>query len=156
MGKATVTGYEANYQQRLTMFPEWAKGVSVFANGTVLDLDGERADFTGFVEKSANWGVAYSRGRVGLRLNWNYRGEQFINNQSFAPDAVAYVLPRLTLDAGAELRLTKRLGLFFNARNLTKDNIDRVKVSGNSPEYARLYQRNIYSIKFNAGIRGTF
>ena len=153
---AQITGYEANYQQSLTMLPAWAKGISIFANGTVLDLDGTRADFSGFVEKSANWGASYSRGPVGLRVNWNYRGKQFINNQPFAPDAVAYVLPRLTMDASVEYRLSRRLSFFLNGRNLTKDNIDRVKVSGSSPEYARLYQRNIYSIKFTAGIRGSF
>lgn len=153
---ASITGTEFSYRQRLTMLPGWANGFTIFANGAVLDLEGDRVDFTGFVEKSAAWGVSYSKKRLGFRLNWNYRGKQFINNQSFAPDAIAYVLPRLTLDTNLEYRFGRGLSVFFNARNLTKDVIDRVKTSSNAPDYASLYQRNIYSVKFTAGIRGTF
>jgi len=153
-GDAKVTGYEVNYQQNLTMLPAWGRGITIFANGTVLDLDGTRADFSGFIEKSANWGVSYSRGPIGLRLNWAYRGNQHISNQSFAPDAVGFLLPRLIVDANMEYRFNKYFNIFLNARNLNKYNLDRVKESSNSP--ARLYIRNIYSTKFTAGIRGSF
>jgi len=156
VSSASITGAEFSYRQRLTMLPSWASGFTIFANGAVLDLEGERVDFRGFIERSASWGVAYSKRRLGFRLNWNYRGKQFINNQSFAPDAVAHVLPRLTLDSNLQYRFSRNLSVFLDARNLTKDVIDRVKVSSNSPDYASLYQRNIYSVKFTAGIRGTF
>jgi iron complex outermembrane receptor protein len=118
-GAARITGAEAAYQQKLTFLPAWGRGLSAFASGTVLDLDGTRTDFSGFIEKSASWGLSYSRGRVGARMNWNWRGRQFINNQNFAPDAVAFTVPRLTLDTNLELRVNRRLAVFLNARNLT-------------------------------------
>lgn len=155
-GAARVAGFEGAYQQKLTFLPAWARGLSAFASGTVLDLDGTRTDFSGFIEKSASWGLSYSRGRVGARINWNWRGRQFINRQTFAPDAVAFTVPRLTADANLEFRLDRRFALFASARNLTKEPLDREKESAQSPDYARLYQRNLYSVKFSVGVKGTF
>jgi TonB-dependent receptor len=165
VGKARVSGIEVNFSQRLNFksLPRWARGFSVFANGTWLDLDGERADFNSFVEKIVNWGISYSYKRLSARLNWNYRGKQHINYPNFGVDAdenpilaEAHTLPVTRLDANIEFRFTKWLALFFNGRDITHADLDRVKISANNPEYSQFYQRNKYSIKFTAGIRGTW
>lgn len=165
VGTARVSGIEASFSQRLNFkfLPRWARGFSVFVNGTWLDLKGERADFQKFIERTINWGVSYSHKRFSARLNWNHRGKQHINYPNFGTDAnentilaEAHTLPVTRLDANIEFRFTKWLAFFFNGRDITHADLDRVKISANNPEYSQFYQRNKYSIKFTAGIRGTW
>jgi len=156
-GSGTVSGIELNYQQQLRMLPNWARGISVFANGTFLDPDGEsESSFENPVRKMGNWGVSYSRGRIGLQLKWNYVGWRFVSNPTFAPDAVRYVSHRITFDTNVEFRIDRRLNLFFNARNLTHQPTDTRNWSSRSPSYSHPSQRALVTTRCSVGIKGTF
>jgi TonB-dependent receptor len=152
-----VTGIEANYQQDVGALLKWARGLSVFANGTLLDYDGPReGDFAEMYEKTANWGLAYNRGRVGLHLNWNHTGRRKTDNYTWAPDAARFAMARTTLDIGTEYRLTRNLWMFANARNLTNSLEKYAISSSSSPDYSALQQIADWGVKWSVGVRGRF
>ena len=75
VGNARVTGVEYAWRQRLEFLPNWARGVGVFFNGTEMQLNGATtADFSGFTDRTINWGVSLDRPRLSTKLNWNYTG----------------------------------------------------------------------------------
>lgn len=152
-----LSGLEANYQQDLGTLLNWAKGVAIYANGTLLDYDGPReGDFGEMYERTANWGVSYNRGRVSVRLNWNHTGRRKTDNYAWADDAARYALARTTLDIGTEYRLTQHLSIFANARNLT-NSLERYAImSSNTPDHAELQQVADWGTKWSVGIRGRF
>jgi len=152
-----ITGFEANYQQDIGSLVEWAKGLSVFANGTLLDYDGAReSDFAEMYEKTANWGLSYNRGRVNVNLNWNHTGRRKTDNYTWAPDAARHALARTTLDMGAEFRLTRNFWVFVNARNLTNSLEQYAISSANTPDYSELQQVADWGTKWSVGLRGRF
>jgi iron complex outermembrane recepter protein len=152
-----LTGIEANYQQDVGTLVKWAKGLSVFGNGTLLEYNGPReGDFGEMYEKTANWGLSYNRGRVGVRLNWNHTGRRKTDNYTWAPDAARFALARTTLDVGTEYRLTRNFWVFANARNLTNTLERYAIISSNTPDYAELQQVADWGTKWSVGIRGRF
>ena len=77
VGDARVSGAEFDYRQNLTFLPRWAAGLGVFANLTVQHLEGGTvADFTGFVQKTINYGVTFNRSRFTGRVSVNERGRE--------------------------------------------------------------------------------
>ncbi|MBI4626729.1 MAG: TonB-dependent receptor [Verrucomicrobia bacterium] len=152
----TITGIELNYQQQLTFLPAWARGFSAFGNLTVLDLDGPETAFSSFYTKTANWGLSFSRGRVGASLAWNYRGARSSVFTSIGPDGVAYTRELLTLDLTSECRLTPKISVFLNARNVTNALTRIERFTSKSPAYSRPYSWQEGGVKISAGIRGQF
>ena len=151
-----INGVEFNYQQQLKFLPSWARGVSVFGNATLLDIDGPDSAFGNLVRRTANWGLSYSRGRIGFGLNWNYRSS---DTSALTLGGVAgsnYTASRLTLDVNSEFRITPRLSLFFNARNLTNELDLQDRYTDQTPEYSRAYLRTDRGVKMSIGVRGKF
>jgi iron complex outermembrane recepter protein len=152
-----ITGIEANYQQNVGTLIKWAEGLSVFANGTLLDYDGPReGDFGEMYEKTANWGASYNRGRVSVHLNWNHTGRRKTDNYTWAPDAARFAEARTTLDLGTEYRLTRNFWVFANARNLTNSLEKYAISSSNTPDYSELQQVADWGVKWSVGFRGRF
>lgn len=151
----TLTGYELNYQQQLTMLPKWAAGVSVFGNATFINIDGPDGEYD-VIEKTANWGISYSRGRLGIGFAWNFAGSQQTGTASFARDAATYSPRRLRLDGNCEFRINRSLSLYFNGRNLTNEALGNSTYSSKSPAYSRQPSASLAGIKFSAGVRGSF
>ena len=155
VGETTrINGIELNWQQRLTFLPAWARGLSAFGNLTKLDVEGP--GFVNLPTKSANWGISYSRGRVGFGFRWNYQGELETPLTSIGPGGVIRVKSWLTLDMNAEFRINRRFSVFFNARNLTNARAGEDRLSPLTPSYSyqRLYAER--GVKMSAGIKGTF
>ncbi len=149
-----IDGIELNWQQRLPFLPSWAKGFSAYGNLTVLDIDGE-----GFVDlptKTANWGLSYSRDRVGFGLRWNYQGELATPLATIGPEGVILKKPFLSLDMNCEYRFNRRFSVFFNARNINNALAREDRLSPLTPSYShhRLYAER--GVKMAAGIKGTF
>ena len=159
VGTARITGVEFSFQQSLDSLTGVTKGVSVFVNGTALHLEGSsNADFSAFVRRTLNWGLAYDSRRLSAKLNWNYRGRE-----RDAPTTVSgvtyyeYFAPRLYLDANLEFRLTEHFGLFFNGRNLTNvPQDDQRFAAGVTPDYAKLFRREVFGTAYTFGIKGSF
>jgi TonB-dependent receptor len=161
-GEARVTGIEVAYQQSLSDIPSVGhalKGISIFANGTAIHLEGApNADFSAFVSRTANWGIAYDNRRISAKLNWNYRGQE-----KDAPTTVGgvtyyeYFAPRLYLDANLEYRLNEHFALFFNGRNLTNvPQDDQRYAPGITPSYANLFRREKFGTALTFGVKGRF
>ena len=155
--EAKITGWEFDYRQQVGSLIPFAKGLTLFANGTLLDLDGSRdADFDQFYPKTANWGFTYSRSRVKLDLSWNYNGGRKTANLTWAPTAESHILPRTVLDMSSEFRLSRNFWLFAAARNLTNSHERVVAYSDNSPDYSRLQILEDFNVKWSAGVRARF
>jgi TonB-dependent receptor len=151
-----INGIELNYQQPLTFLPSWARGLAVYGNTTILDIDGPDTAFSTLVDKTGNWGFSYSRGRFGIGLNWNYRSPRSTVVTNLGADGQTYVRSRITLDLNSELRLDPRFSLFFNARNLTNSLQYTDRFGSQTPDYSRAPQANEFGVKMSAGIRGRF
>lgn len=160
VGSAKVTGVEVDYRQTLTGLPTWARGLAVLANATALRVQGDaRADFSGFIGRSANWGLSLSRPRFTAKLNWSYRGRQrqgAVTGANVPAGTYAFASPRLSTDVNFEFRLTKHATLFANVRNLT-DIAWRSEVhSPTTPYYARITNASEFGPQAILGIKGTF
>jgi len=160
IGSARVTGVEFNYSQQLTLLPDWARGVSVFANATSLHLSGPTtADFNAFVPRNANWGVSLNRPRYTLMLKWIYRADQrlALRTGTGVPAATyQWLKGTLKLDVNAEVRLRKGLALFANARNITDEQYVLSYHNETTPAYARDYNTQGFGVQYAIGLKGDF
>ncbi len=156
-GDATVTGWEFNYMQQLVFLPGVFKDFSVFANGTFLNLEGgASADFSGFIEKTSNFGFSYANKKFSSMVKWNYRGEQFRSFQTFAPGAAEYYADRLYLDLNFEYKFSKKFAVFANARNVLNTPQEMLRYGDDTPKYASTYQAEEFGVQFAVGVKGTF
>lgn len=160
VGDARVSGMEFDYRQNLTFLPRWARGLTVFANLTLQHLEGsEMATFNGFVGKTSNWGVTYSRERFSVRVAVNNRGlvkQAQIVTAGTEPGTFAYVLPRTTADVSAEYRFTRNVSFYVAGRNVTKE-VDTNVRYGPSTARDRIITNNVhYAATWYVGVKGTF
>lgn len=110
-----------------------------------------------FVPITGNRGVALGRERYSMRMNWNYRGRTRQNQR--ANGAWQYQRRRIYIDFDADYCLTKpkRLGLFFNARNIRDQGDNEIDVmSDETPVNARNREIREYGVLFTFGVRGNF
>jgi len=154
-------GINVNYKQALTFLPSWARGVQIFANGSVQRLLGPAStNFPAFIPRTANWGFNLARPRYNLRANWNYRGHQrrapIGSGASIEPGTFTYWSKRLYIDVSGEYYFYKRFAVFANLRNIG-DTPDDVQVYGPStPEHAQFRERIAFGSLWMFGIKGTF
>ena len=161
IGNAQVTGMEFNYSQQLTLLPNWARGVSVFANATSLHLSGPTtADFNAFVPRNANWGISLNRPRYTLMLKWIYRADQRLAARAASggtpPGTYQWLLGTLKLDVNAEVRLRRGLALFANARNITDEQYVLAYHNETTPTYARENSTQGFGVQYAIGLKGDF
>ena len=160
-GMVRMSGVDVNYKQALTFLPSWARGVQVFANATAQRATGEAADnFSGYVPRSANWGVSVTRPRFTLRMKWNHssltRRGLVATGRGIEPSTYNWAAPRLLTDLSGEFHFTRRVAAFFNLSNLFDRELD-VEIAGpNTPGYARLSQRQTTGSLWTVGVKGVF
>ncbi|PAW63467.1 MAG: hypothetical protein B9S34_14275 [Opitutia bacterium Tous-C1TDCM] len=156
-----MQGLTFDYKQALTFLPRWARGFTVFANGSAQRLLGPAAaNFPGFVPRTASWGLNFNRDRWTLRANWNYRSRQRRNaiaaGASIEPGTFVWWSKRLYVDLNAEYKLTRHFGLFAALRNIG-DAPDDIEVHGPStPAHAQFRQRTEFGSLWTFGLKGTF
>jgi iron complex outermembrane receptor protein len=159
-GKVRMEGFDVQYKQALTFLPAWARGVQVFANGSVQRATGEEADnLANFIPRTASWGLSLTRPRYNVKLNWNYKGRHrraAVTGQSIEPGTFAWGSKRLFVDIVAEYRLTKQLALFGNIRNLRDTPEDFSREGPSTPDVAKFRQRDQYGALWIFGVKGTF
>ncbi|MES2697322.1 MAG: carboxypeptidase regulatory-like domain-containing protein, partial [Verrucomicrobiota bacterium] len=121
-GTVRTQGFDVSYKQALTFLPSWARGVQVFANASSQRLLGdENAQFAGFIPRSGSWGISLTRQKWNVRVNWNYRGRQrnaAVTGVGIEPGTFNYGSKRMYVDVLGEYYVWKRIGLFFNLRNV--------------------------------------
>ncbi len=156
-----MTGVSLNYKQALTFLPHWARGLSLFGNGSLQRLEGPAStNFPGFIPKTASWGMSLNRERFSLRANWNYRSRQrraaIASGASIEPGTYTYWSKRLYVDLNAEVNLFRRIAFFASLRNIG-DAPDDIQVYGPStPEHAQFRQRTAFGSLWSFGLKGTF
>lgn len=160
VGDARVTGVEYAWRQRLEFLPNWARGVGVFFNGTEMQLSGATtADFSGFTDRTINWGVSLDRPRFSTKLNWNYTGprrQTAVTGANVPAGTYTYLKSRLQIDVNLEWRFSRRLGAYATVRNLTNMSNVTESYAPNTPAYARTRQIDLFGAAYTFGIKGSF
>jgi iron complex outermembrane receptor protein len=158
--KVRMEGVDFSYKQALTFLPPWARGVQVFANASAQRLLGdETAALSGFISRSASWGVSLTREKWNARVNWNYRGRQRnapVTGLSIEPGTFNYSAKRLYIDVLGEYYFWRRVGFFFNLRNVGDATEDTEIRGRNTPAHAQFRQRIDYASLWTIGVKGTF
>jgi TonB-dependent receptor len=157
-GAARVRGGEINLRHSLRPLGGWGRHLNLFANATKIRTEGNAyADFRGFLPLAVNWGVIYARDRYSILAKWNYRGEQKLDPvTTVAPDAFIYALPRLQMDLSLEGRVSKRVTLYCNIRNLSARQERQSAYGAATPAYGRPYYIGTFNREFSVGIKGSF
>jgi iron complex outermembrane recepter protein len=160
IGDARVTGAEFDYRQNLVFLPSWANGLAVFANLTMLHLEGgTTADFTGFVQKTINYGLTFNRTRFTARVSVNERGRErraIFTGTGVEPGVYEYMAPRTTVDFSGEYRFARWIALYGTVRNLFNTPEDLERYGPSTPGYAKLRQRTDFRPLISVGLKATF
>lgn len=123
-------GFEIDYQQQLSFLPGALNRLSVFANHTRVKFD-DWAFNTGSPEVMTNGGVSFTYKQFFGRLNFNHVGKLLQNPQkTYSAITNTWTVPvlppvyqkdRLVTDINLEYRLSDRLTLFFDGRNILNE-----------------------------------
>jgi len=155
-GLASVRGAEFNLRHSLRPLGAWGRHFQAFANATKLELEGsQQANFSAFIQESANWGVSFSRDRLSLLAKWNYRGLQK-GVPVAGVNGFQYGKPRTTLDLNVDVRIRPNLFWYFNAQNVFNVSEVLMRYGPETPGYARRYQVTTYGAQLSMGVKGTF
>jgi iron complex outermembrane receptor protein len=157
-GSARVTGVEGNFTKSLDFIPNWGRFFSLQTNGTMLHLTGRNdADFSGFIARTGNIGLTFSKAPFVAMVKWNYRGRQK-NSAQFgtAPGAYEYFDSRYYLDINAEYAVSKRVTVFANARNITNSPQNAERYNSETPGYSHLSRSEEYGVQMSFGVKGSF
>ena len=163
-GTVRMDGVDVNYKQSLTFLPHWARGVQVFANGSLLRVTGgdSAANFDGFIPRTANWGVSLTRKSYNLKLNWSYRSVQrdglvsAAGGRSVDPATYNWGIAQLKMELTAEYHLRQHASVFLNVRDLTSPPEGFRTYAPNTPDYARLNTYKTYGALWTVGVKTTF
>jgi len=160
IGSARVSGLEYEYRQALPWLPMRWGNMLVNFNATAIHVEGGAArSISGFVPLSMNYGVTYSNSRLTARANWNVRGRTRagqITGANVDAGTYTYSAPRRNLDFNVEYRLTRRLSLFANIRNVTSIAWRNEAYGPATPAYARGTRYVEYGANALFGVKGSF
>ncbi|MBL9209312.1 MAG: TonB-dependent receptor [Opitutaceae bacterium] len=160
-GRVKMTGVDVNYKHALTFLPAWARGFQVFANASAQRATGEAADnFSGYIPRTANWGVSFARGKGALRAKWNYtsraRRGLVAAGRGIESSTYNWRSERLLLDVSGDYALTRRVTLFFNLSNLNDDPVINEIAGPSTPALARNQQYSLWGSLWTFGLKGSF
>ena len=158
-----MEGLDLSYRQALTFLPRWARGLQVFANGSLQKTKAPagRLGSLAFNEipRSAAWGVSLTRAKFNLRLNWSYRTDQTqgaVTGLGIEPDTYNYIPGFTKMDVLGEYALSRRFALFANLKNITDVPDAGITVGPSTPAHARLRYQERYGSLWTFGLKGTF
>jgi TonB-dependent receptor len=134
-----IHGFEASYQQRLSMLPGVLKGFGMFANislsgSKISHIPGRSDSPTMQRQAPTSWNLSptYDRGRFSARVGWAYAGASIYQYQyqsasdptalgPTGPSGDVYTLPHLQLDAQFSYRLAYGWTAEMYGLNLTDE-----------------------------------
>lgn len=124
-GKAEVNGWEFDYRQQLTFLPAWAQGFAVSANYTLLETEGDfgggtvRSDkeVAGFIPRTGNAGLNYSRGKYRFSAQLNYTGN-YLNTFNVVQQRNIYRAERTIVNVGAGYQWKPAVSFFLDVTNI--------------------------------------
>ncbi|MFC1784460.1 TonB-dependent receptor [Candidatus Neomarinimicrobiota bacterium] len=121
-GKATLFGFELNWQQELTFLPGFLSGFGLFMNYTHTWADAELTDRSGYLPGQAgdagNLALSYERGPFNARLSYAYQSK-YIEEVGKDKDHDEYSNDHWQLDFTGTYRATKNLSVYVDMVNIT-------------------------------------
>lgn len=153
---ATITGYEADWQQAATFLPGFLSHTGYQVNFTYSpsttgknDMAGNPIPFPDNSKESGNVILWYQDSKLQLRVAYNYRSkEAFAENVGGINGFERYIAPQHYVDASASYALTKNVQLFVQGTNLTGESQKYYDVWPDQPAYTFLFERRYF-----AGVR---
>ena len=123
-GTADVSGWEFDYRQQLTFLPDWLQGFAVSANYTLLKTEGDfggttvRSDkeVAGFIPRTGNASLTYSRGRYRFSAVLNYTGN-YLNTFSVTQHRNIYRAERTIVNFGVGYQWKPAVSFFLDLTN---------------------------------------
>jgi TonB-dependent receptor len=153
IGSAHAEGIELDLIQRFSFLPRPFDGFGFEGNLTLVKSSGEirqgeRHTLPQTSPFTYNAAIFYSEGRFNVKLAAAYVSRNIFSvGGSDATDV--YSQPRFRLDLGASFDVTKRVQLFFDAKNLTNTKLEFTQTS--SRNYP--IQREFYDTDYIGGVR---
>lgn len=123
-GSAEVTGWEFDYRQQLTFLPGPLRGLSLQANYTRLETEGDfggtfrrTGEITGFTPRSGNASLSYTYRKFTGRVTTNYTGTIITSFSTTAANRI-YRKPITTTNVNLSYRLYRHATLFCDISNI--------------------------------------
>jgi len=125
-GSARVRGIELNYNQQFTNLPGFWSGFGAFATYTRMDSKGDyqsgntiqsTSEIPGFNPMTANAGISYIRGKITVRLQYNYTAG-FLSSYNANQSRLWYTIHRRTVDVKTMYRLTDKIDAYLDLNNV--------------------------------------
>jgi iron complex outermembrane receptor protein len=160
-GEATVKGYEVSWRQSLWFLPAWARGFSVYANGTISRVSGpNERDLVPFAHKNINWGASFARRSFTFRWNvaYAYRvaGAAVVASATVPAGTFSYVAPQITQDWSFDWKFAKRFTLYGGARNWNGANKRTERSGPGTPVWTRPQVYQNFGTLVTIGVRSEF
>ncbi len=158
---AELSGIELSWRQNLAFIPVIGRRLQAFANLTSLAIDGTNvADFAEFSPRNFNAGLGYATPAFAVKLNmhnnkWVRRSPLAAGGNNRA-DSFTFRAPSTRWDFSAEVRVWRRLSLYYSVRNLTAEPVRLEIRSPGLPEYLRPRNYQFVAANHTLGLKGTF
>lgn len=154
-GSATIKGFELNYSQQLRKLPQPFDTLSVFANYTHIETngnyDGESEELVRFVPETANAGASWRFKKLEIRAAYNFKGG-YLNSYNANPVRRQRTTDIATWDFNFQYRFSPKLNFFVDVVNAF--NKWESWYAGNDP--SRIIMSEVYGTRISAGISGRF
>jgi len=160
-GTASVSGWEASYQQQFVFLPGLLKGLGAMLNYTQIETEGDFGLGTGvsrksnevpsFIPKVANAMLTWNHRGFRARVLWNYHSNYITSFSATNAGANIYRFSRSTVDFGISQQINKTLSFTFDIGNIFKSPQEYYTNNTN------LYQSYVQNfITITTGISGRF
>ena len=160
-GTASVSGWEASYQQQFVFLPGLLKGLGAMLNYTQIETEGDFGLGTGvsrksnevpsFIPKVANAMLTWNHRGFRARVLWNYHSNYITTFSATNAGANIYRFSRSTVDFGISQQINKTLSFTFDIGNIFKS--PQEYYTNNTNRY-QSYVQNFITV--TTGISGRF
>jgi iron complex outermembrane receptor protein len=158
-GTATVKGWEFSYQQQFVFLPGLLKGLSLMANYTMLETNGDFGGTTqlstgsvaGFIPRTYNLVPGWRYGRFSCRVRISYTSGYLDTYNATSPALNVYSISRVLVSPSFAFDLRRSLTLTCEVSNATNEHQVRYQVRRN---LVRQERDNPTNITF--GMKGRF
>jgi iron complex outermembrane receptor protein len=155
-GSARVQGLEASYSQQLRRLPGPLANLSVFANGTWIQTEGNYGgagvvrELVNFVPRTWNAGLNWRGQRFSASIKYNVRSRYLVSRNANTGETIRQ-RENARLDLGATCKVGRRWTLYADATNaLSEPEIWDSAVPGRVNRYGEL------AAALNFGLRADF
>ncbi|MES2694595.1 MAG: TonB-dependent receptor [Verrucomicrobiota bacterium] len=155
-GSARIQGMEASYSQQLRRLPGLLSKLSVFANGTWIQTEGNYGgaatvrELVNFVPRTWNAGLSWRGDKFSTSVKYNVRSRFLVSRNATTGEEIRQQ-ENARLDLGMTYRLTKRFTVYADATNaLSEPEVWESVVPGRVQRYGEL------AAAMNFGLRADF